>query len=60
MEIRIASMSVEDAAKVLEDLSLIMQDSIEHGELPSDLYAGAFEVIGALAAAIKEEARDAA
>lgn len=60
MEIRITDMNIEDAAGILEDLAFIAQDSARHGDLPSELYVSALELIGNLATAIKEEARRAA
>ena len=60
MEIRITDMSIKDAAHVLENLSLIMQNSLSHGDLPSEVYADMMEVMGGIATAIKADRRCAA
>ena len=60
MEICITDIGVEDAARILESMALILQNSAEHGDLPSEVYADAFELMGCLAAAIKGEAGCAA
>lgn len=56
MEIRITDMSITDAARILEQLAAIGQDSMSHGDLPNDLYAGLFETMGNIATAIRQEA----
>lgn len=60
MEIRITDMSITDAARILEQLAAIGQDSMSHGDLPHDLYAGLFETMGGIATAIRQEAGCAA
>lgn len=55
MEIRITDMSITDAVRILEQLAAIGQDSMIHGDLPSDLYAGLFETMGDIATAIRLE-----
>lgn len=56
MEIRITDMSIKDAANILTDLASIMECSAERGDVPAEMYASAFEVMGALASAIKQQA----
>lgn len=56
MEITIKDIGITDATATLENLSLAMQDSAERGNMPSEIYASAFEVIAALASAIRTEA----
>ena len=60
MEIRITDMSITDAARILEQLAAIGQDSMSRGALPNDHYAGLFETMGGIATAIRQEARCAA
>lgn len=55
MDIRLDTIGVIDAAHILESLSTIMQDSLSHGDLPTDVYADMMEVMGDLATAIKRE-----
>lgn len=55
MEIQITDMNVGDAAAVLENLAVVMQCSAEHGDMPSEAYASVFELMGALASAIRRE-----
>lgn len=54
------SFEIEDAARILENLSLIMQESTERGNLDPELYANVFELMHAMAAAIREKAGCAA
>lgn len=56
MEIRITDMSIKDAARILEQLAAIGQNSMDHGDLPSDYYASLFETMGGIATAIRQEA----
>lgn len=60
MEIRINEMGIEAASDVLVNLAAIMECSAERGDVPTEMYASAFEVIGALATAIKQQATNAA
>lgn len=60
MEINIDSMGIKAAADVLANLATIMECSAAQGDVPTETYASAFEVMGALAAAIKQQADDAA
>lgn len=55
MEIKLNTVCVEDAARMLENLAAIMQDSVERGNVAPELYASAFELIGGVAAAIRQE-----
>lgn len=47
---------IEDAARFVENLSLVMQESAERGNLAPGIYADAFELIGCLAASIRQKA----
>lgn len=51
---------IEDTARIMEDISLIMQESVEHGNLTPELYASVFELMSAMAASIREKAGCAA
>lgn len=46
---------VEDAARMLENVAVIMQESAARGNLAPELYASAFELLGSVAAAIREK-----
>ncbi len=56
MEVCIKDMSIKDAARVLQDLAAIMVCSAEHDDIPAEMHASAFEVMGAIAGAIREVA----
>lgn len=56
MEITIRDTGITDAASVLVDLAAVAQVSVERGDLPTETYAGVFEVMGALANAVQQEA----
>ena len=60
MDIRLDTIGVIDAAHILESLSTIMQDSLSHGNLPTDVYADMMEVMGGIVTAIKASGRCAA
>lgn len=60
MEIRLSSIGVQDAAGILTDLAAVMACSAARGDIAPENYAGVFEVIGAIAGAIKQEAGGAA
>ena len=51
---------IEDTARMMESLALVMQESTERGNLAPETYSGAFELLGAMAAAIREKAGCAA
>lgn len=55
MEINIKNIGVKDASRVMVCLSLLMQDSTERGNLDTEIYAGVFEILSALAIAIENE-----
>ena len=59
MEITLKDMGVAEASEILVDLAAVMECSASAGELPPDIYAGAFGLIGSIAAAIRQEARAA-
>lgn len=48
--------SQEDIARDLESLTLLMQESAEHGEMSSSIYADVLEVMGWLAALLRQGA----
>ena len=41
---------IEDTARMMESLALVMQESTERGNLAPETYSGAFELLGAMAA----------
>lgn len=48
---------IEDTARMMESLALIMQESVENGNLAPELYADVFELMRSMAASIRQEAR---
>ena len=46
---------IEDTARMMESLSLVMQESVERGNLAPELYADVFELMRGLAASIREK-----
>jgi len=60
MEIKLNTVCIEDAARMLENLAAIMQESAERGNLAPEQYASAFELIGGVATALRQEAGCAA
>ena len=55
MDIRLNAIGVEEAAHIMESLSMVMSDSMANGDLPSTVYADVMELLGDLATAIKRE-----
>lgn len=56
MDIRLNTIGVEEAAHIMESLSMVMSDSMANGgDLPSAVYADVMELLGDLATAIKRE-----
>ena len=51
---------IEDTARMMESLSLIMQESAERGNLAPELYADVFELMHGMAASIRAKAVTAA
>lgn len=47
---------IVDTARMLESLSLIMQESCERGNLNPETYADVFELMRSMAATIREKA----
>ncbi len=45
--------NVQNKAAILEDLSIIMQDNVETGNLDPSIYASVFELMRALSAEIR-------
>lgn len=56
MKINIKDTGIADASGVLVDLAAVAQVSAERGDLPTETYAGIFEIVGALANAVQQEA----
>ena len=54
------NLEIEDCARILESLSLIMWESVERGNLNPEHYADVFELMNCLAASIREKAGCAA
>ncbi len=60
MNFSLDTIGIEDAAGMLENLAIIMQDSAARGGVAPELYVSAFELMGSVAAAIREKAGCAA
>lgn len=60
MNFSLDTIDITDAARMLEDLAVIMQESAARGEVAPELYASAFELLGGVATAIREKAGCAA